>query len=51
MDDFGLCAAIVILAFFIGFIIGVVGAKPIELENGCYVDGGKIYCEKVEVIE
>ena len=48
LDWLGWFGAIVIGLFW-GLVIGVGIAKPQELENGCLVDEGKIYCEKVEV--
>ena len=48
-DDFEACAAVALLAFFMGFMIGLAIGNPQELENGCLVENEKIYCEKVEV--
>lgn len=51
MDDFDVMIPFLLLTFFGGFLIGLGIATPKELDNGCLVDDGKIYCEKVEVSE
>lgn len=51
MDEFDIAIPVALLSFFVGFLIGLYIGVPDTLDNGCLVDDGKIYCEKVEVSE
>lgn len=41
----------IFIGLFLGLIVGIGISTPQELENGCFVNDGKIFCEKVEVNE
>ena len=52
MDDgFIISVGVAVFCFFVGLFMGIAIAMPDTLDNGCLVDDGKVYCEKVEVSE